>query len=225
TSKPDRILLSFTAPSAFLFSSILFLFSSALPPVLTLSAADFFSFCYWVSPVKTLGFRRHDMKRLVYVSFGILILAGAASAAAQGWPQWGRNAQHTGTTSVTGQTATHILENIVYDPFVAQEKADPLAAPDLLVHYQTPLVDGNNVYMEFKSGTYTSLDHWETQTWNERRLQWQGGHLNTVWSFQSDWKPVPYGSATNGPGWEPVFHAALSGNSVYVPGAGGSIFK
>lgn len=165
------------------------------------------------------------MKRLVCVSFGVLILAGAFAAAAQSWPQWGRNAQHTGTTTATGQTATRILADVVYDPFVAQEKADPLAAPDLLVHYQTPLVDGNNVYMEFKSGTYTSLDHWETQTWNERRLQWQAGHLSTVWNFQSDWKPVPYGTALNGPGWEPVFHAALSGNSVYVPGAGGSIFK
>jgi hypothetical protein len=165
------------------------------------------------------------MKRLVCVSFGVLILAGAFAAAAQNWPQWGRNAQHTGTTSAVGQTATRILADVVYDPFVAQEQADPLAGGDLLVHYQTPLVDGNNVYMEFKSGTYTSLDHWETQTWSERRLQWQAGTLNTVWNFQSDWKPVPYGSATNGPGWEPVFHAVLSGNFVYVPGAGGSIFK
>jgi hypothetical protein len=165
------------------------------------------------------------MKRLVYVSFGILILAMAVSATAQDWPQWGRNAQHTGTTSAIGQPAQHILANIIYDPFVPQEKADPLAAPDLLVHYQTPLVDGNDVYMEFKTGTYTSLDHWETQIWNEKRLTWSHGALATVWNFQSDWKPVPYGSASNGPGWEPVFHAVLSGSFVYLPGAGGSIFK
>jgi hypothetical protein len=165
------------------------------------------------------------MKRLVYVFFGVLLLAAGLSAAAQDWPQWGRNAQHTSTTSAIGQTANRILADVVYDPFVPQEQADPLSAPDLLVHYQVPLVDGNNVYMEFKSGTYTSLDHWETQIWNEKRLQWQGGNLNTVWNFQSDWKPAPYGSLTNGPGWEPVFHAVLSGNFVYVPGAGGSIFK
>jgi len=165
------------------------------------------------------------MKRLVYVLFGVLLLAAGLSASAQDWPQWGRNAQHTSTTSAVGQTASRILADVVYDPFVPQEQADPLQAPDLLVHYQVPLVDGNNVYMEFKSGTYTSLDHWETQIWNERRLQWQGGHLNTVWNFQSDWKPAPYGSLFNGPGWEPVFHAVLSGSSVYVPGAGGSIFK
>src|SRR5207253_922074 len=76
-----------------------------------------------------------------------------------------------------------------------------------------------------KTGTYTSLDHWETQTWNEKRLQWQGGNLVPVWNFESDWKPVPYGSPLNGPAWEPVFHAVLAGNFVYVPGAGGSIFK
>ena len=165
------------------------------------------------------------MKRFVYVSFGVLLLAAGLSASAQDWPQWGRNAQHTSSTNAIGQTASRILADIVYDPFVAQEQADPLQGGDLLVHYQVPLVDGNNVYMEFKSGTYTSLDHWETQIWNEKRLQWQGGNLATVWSFQSDWKPAPYGSLTNGPGWEPVFHGVLSGSFVYVPGAGGSIFK
>ncbi|HEY0557249.1 MAG TPA: hypothetical protein VGG20_23540, partial [Thermoanaerobaculia bacterium] len=162
------------------------------------------------------------MKSRLSVSFGVLLLAASLSASAQDWAQWGKNPQHTSTTSATGQLAQRILADVVYDPFVAQEQADPLATPDLLVHYQVPLIDGNDVYMEFKSGTYTSLDHWETQIWNEKRLRWQGGNLVTVWSFQSDWKPVPYGTATNGPAWEPVFHSALSGSSIYVPGAGGS---
>ena len=165
------------------------------------------------------------MKSRLSVSFGVLLLTAGLSASAQDWPQWGKNPQHTSTTSATGQLAQRILADVVYDPFVAQEQADPLATPDLLVHYQVPLIDGNDVYMEFKSGTYTSLDHWETQIWNEKRLRWQGGNLVTVWSFQSDWKPVPYGTATNGPAWEPVFHSALSGSSIYVPAAGGSIFK
>src|SRR4051812_12348360 len=204
----DRIPVVRHGARRLLFSSLLFSF--ALPPFQSFTLRIFLSFCYWVSPVMSTGLRGHSIKGLVFVSFGGFIFAGAFSAAGQNWPQGGRNAQHTGTTTATGQTATHILADIVYDPFVAQEKADPLAAPDLLVHYQTPLVDGNNVYMEFKSGTYTSLDHWETQTWNEKRLQWQGGHLATVWNFESDWKPVPYGSLTNGPGWEPVFHAVLS---------------
>ncbi|HEY0557248.1 MAG TPA: hypothetical protein VGG20_23535 [Thermoanaerobaculia bacterium] len=165
------------------------------------------------------------MKRSLCVSFGALLLTAGLSASAQDWPQWGHDSQHTGTTSAIGQPAQHILADVVYDPFTAQEKADPLSGGDLLAHYQTPLVDGDNVYMEFKTGTYTTLDHWETQIWNEKRLEWNHGHLVTDWTFQSDWKPVPYGSASNGPAFEPVFHAVLSGNFVYVPGAGGSIFK
>ena len=165
------------------------------------------------------------MKRSLCVSFGALLLAAGLSASAQDWPQWGRNAQHTSATNAIGQPAQQMLADIVYDPFVAQEQADPIAAGDLLVHYQVPLVDGNDVYMEFKTGTYTTLDHYETQIWNEKRLSWQHGNLSPVWNFQSDWKPAPYGSATNGPAWEPVFHAVMSGNYIYVPGAGGSIFR
>ncbi|PYS91879.1 MAG: hypothetical protein DMF64_11125, partial [Acidobacteria bacterium] len=137
------------------------------------------------------------------------------------WPQWAHDQQHTGAINVAGQNLNNVLANIVYDPFVDQEKAPENGDGDLLVHYQTPLVDGNDVYMEFKSGTYTSITTWETQTWNEKKLSWVGGQLVTQWSFQSDWKPVPFGS----PQWEPVFHAALAGNAVYVPGGGGSVYK
>ena len=44
----------------------------------------------------------------------------------QDWPQWGQNPQHTGTVNVTGQRAKKILDDLVYDPFVEAEKADPL---------------------------------------------------------------------------------------------------
>src|SRR5690349_9908221 len=152
-----------------------------------------------------------------------LAAAAVSTVAANGqdWGQWMKNAQHTGAVSSAGQSAAHMLADIVYDPFVDQEKADPLSFGDLSVHYQAPLIDGNNVYMEFKTGTYTKLQTWETQIWNERRLSWQGNNLNTVWSFQSDWKPVPYGTKALGPAWEPVFHAALAGSFIYVPGFGG----
>jgi hypothetical protein len=155
---------------------------------------------------------------------GVLLGSGVA-AGAQEWSQWGQNQRHTGTSTAVGQTATTILDEVTYDPFAAQEQADPLTTNDLLVHYQAPLIDGNDVYMEFKSGTYTDITHWETQTWNEKKLHWQAGHLSTVWAFQSDWKPVPYSKYATGPGWEPVFHGALAGSFIYVPGAGGTIFK
>jgi hypothetical protein len=164
------------------------------------------------------------MRKNLLVVFTGLVLA-SLPAWSQDWAQWGKNAQHTNATSAVGQTATHILEDVVYDPFVDAEKADPLSTNDLLVHYQVPLLDGSNVYMEFKSGVFTDVPHWDTQIWNEKRLQWQGGHLVEKWSFESDWKPEPFGTNFGGPFWEPVFHAALSGSFIYVPGAGGSVFK
>jgi hypothetical protein len=154
-----------------------------------------------------------------------LLLVPGFAEGAQEWPQWGQNQRHTGTSTAVGQTAGHILDSMVYDPFAAQEQADPFTGNDLLVHYQAPLIDGNDVYMEFKTGTYTGLDHWETQIWNEKKLRWQGGHLATQWSFESDWKPAPFSLYPTGPFWEPVFHGALAGSFVYVPGAGGTIFK
>jgi outer membrane protein assembly factor BamB len=156
-----------------------------------------------------------------------LAVAAATTAAAGGqeWSQWGQNPQHTGTAVALGQPARHMLADVVYDPFVAQEQADPNYGGDLAVHYQAPLIQGDDVFMEFKSGTFTGVTTWETQIWNERRLHWDHGNLVTRWSFASDWKPVPFGSPTRGPAWEPVFHAVLSGSFVYVPGASGSIYK
>src|SRR5437764_11542860 len=42
-------------------------------------------------------------------------------------------------------------------------------------------------------------------------------------SFQTVWMPVPFNPA--GPSWEPVFHAVLAGNAVYVPGGSGTVYK
>ena len=164
------------------------------------------------------------MNRSAIVMCSVLLGTGLA-AGAQQWPQWGQNSRHTGTSTAVGQSANNILDEVTFDPHATEEQNDPIATPDLLVHYQAPLIDGNDVYMEFKTGTYTSITSWETQIWNEKRLRWQGGHLNTIWSFESDWKPVPYSKYATGPAWEPVFHAALAGSFIYVPGAGGTIFK
>lgn len=157
---------------------------------------------------------------LTLIVLGVITL-GLTRAFADNWPQWGHDQTHTGTVNVAGQNLNTILANIVYDPFVEQEKAPENGDGDLLVHYQTPLVDGNDVFMEFKTGTYTSMTTWETQTWNEKKLRWMGANLVEQWNFESDWKPVPFGS----PFWEPVFHATLAGNFVYVPGAGGTVHK
>src|SRR6476620_3502406 len=134
------------------------------------------------------------------------------------WPQWGQNQQHTGTLNIVGQPLNRILANIVYDPLVADEEA--ASGGDLLAHYETPLVDGNDVYMESKSGSY-NVNTYTTERWHQNKFTWQAGNLVRVWTFDSDW--VPPGSAFDF--WEPVYHAALANGFLYDPGAGGTIFK
>jgi len=141
------------------------------------------------------------------------------------WPQWGRNAQHAGMAAAAGQPTIRVLADVVSDPFVDQEVGGPLSPGDLLVHYQAPLVAGADVFIEEKSGDFTSSVTWGTQTWNERKLHWRGNRFVPQWRFASDWKPVPFSTGGRGPNWEPVFHAALAGRWLYVPGAGGSVYK
>ena len=136
------------------------------------------------------------------------------------WAQWGANPQHSGMVSVAGQNAAHQLADIVYDPFVSQEQS--ANGGELKVHYQAPITDGNDVYFMTKSGTYSS-SNWSTQQWNEVRYTWFNGTLTPVWTFASDWKPEPDGSALNG--WEPVFHPVDANGFIYVPGAGGTVWK
>ena len=138
----------------------------------------------------------------------------------QFWPQWMVNSRHTGTPAAQGQNFNRILVNTIYDPTVPQEQA--ATGGDLLAHYQAPLIDGDNVFMEFKSGIINvDTGIFATLNWGERGFRWNDGQLVQTWSYQSDWKAP--GSLADF--WEPVFHAALANGSVYVPGASGSIIK
>src|SRR5690242_6281688 len=176
----------------------------------------------------------------MYVNQRVLLITISALSAglvlfADGWPQWGQNPQHSGSIAVVGQNPNQKLASMVYDPFVGQEQGEN--GGDLLAHYQAPLTDGQDVFMEFISGTYVNCnppgsytpfpcgnDNWFNQVWSEKRLHWQTGQLVQMWSFASDWKPEPDAGGELG-GWQPVFHAALAGDSVWVPGAGGTVFQ
>lgn len=145
-----------------------------------------------------------------------LLLALAPFAAAQDWPQWGRNAQHTERTAIAGQNLNRNLADVVYDHLIGQE----LIANTLFVHYQAPLVDDSGVYMMTKSGHFDTASY-ATQTWGETKYVWQQSALVPAWEFTTDWKaPGNFGNF-----FEPVFHPALANGVLYVPGAGGSIFK
>src|SRR5712692_9374268 len=173
---------------------------------------------------------------LVSGGIGLLSIVILADSPTVGWPQWGQNPQHSGMVDVVGQAATSILADVVYDPFTAAEERD--TGGDLLVHYQVPLVDGEDVFMELKGGRFIECappgsgnppagetdcgqSAWNTQTWNQKRLHWEAGQLVEKWTFQSDWKAERVELAQ----WEPVYHAVLANGFVYDPGFGGSVFK
>lgn len=165
----------------------------------------------------------------------VTFVVATTPANAPFWAQWGANPEHSGNVNVTGQSAAHQLADIVYEPFVAQEQAE--SNGELTVHYPAPITDGNDVYMMTKTGTYKSCspsgawangsacgpNTWSTEIWNAARFTWINGALAPVWTYASDWKPEPNGAALRG--WEPVFHPVDANGFIYVPGAGGTVWK
>ena len=163
------------------------------------------------------------------------------------WTQFGQNAAHTGTACAPAQGFTTVLATVTFDPFIEQEVLDAKAQSGqaaLSVHYQAPLVTGDDVYLETKGGSYTGCTNfltnsqgftipessdggpcgqnaWDSQVWSESYYRWEAGALVKVASFESDWKPEPGDLVI----WEPVFHAALDGNVLWVPGAGGTVYQ
>ena len=162
------------------------------------------------------------MKSRISVLIALSLLCTGALFA-QEWPQWALNAQHNTQSSILGQALNRNIVNLVYDPLVPTEQQaalDNFGSADLLVHYQAPLVDGNDTYMMFKQGPYNFADN-STQTWGETKYSWSGGTLVQQWQFTSDWKAA--GGQFDF--WEPVFHPALANGSLYVPGGGGTIWR
>jgi hypothetical protein len=167
------------------------------------------------NPVK----RSHSSSTIWYVVLAAWSFSVAPTVAyGQSWPQWALNPQHTGQINVAGQPLNRIVATVVYDPLVPDEMA--VNQNSLLAHYQVPLIDGSNIFMEFKSGKYNK-NSYSTEIWGENGFQWQNGQLVQIWSFTSDW--VAPGS--QGDFWEPVFHGVLANGFIYVPGAGGTLFK
>jgi outer membrane protein assembly factor BamB len=152
--------------------------------------------------------------------FPLLLTLAAFPLAADDWPQFASDPSHHGSIPVVAQPLGRVYSDIVYDPFVPVEQASRPEG-DLTVHYMTPLVDGDDVFMEFKSGAFTGLS-WQTQTWSVHRLHWENGQLADKWTALSDWKPVPAATTDS---WEPVFHALLANGFLYMPGASGTLLQ
>jgi len=152
----------------------------------------------------------------------LIIFFSASSALAQSWTQWGANARHEGAVAVAGQSLDRIEAEIVIDPFVINEKT--LSGGFLLTHYPVPLVDGDDLFLIFKSGSFTDSTHRDSQSWNVRAVARAGGAYTTRWTYASDWKPVPTPGGS-GPTWEPVYHPVLTSDAIWTPGLGGTIDK
>jgi outer membrane protein assembly factor BamB len=150
------------------------------------------------------------------------------------WAQWGQNWSHTGQSCVASKGFGTVLGTVVFDPFVPQEVEEAarlFGRDDLFVHYASPLIVGDDVYMAVKSGTYVScnpdggpspcgFDAWDQQTWTVKHLAWVSGTLTPQQSFASSWKPPPWPVVQ---GWEPVFQHAVHDQGVWVPGADGTV--
>jgi outer membrane protein assembly factor BamB len=156
---------------------------------------------------------------VLLVSFVSFVLS-AATASAQGWMQWGGNARHESAVAASGQRLDRIEAEVVIDPFVIPEKT--LAGGNLLTHYPVPLVDGDDLFLILKGGSFSDFQHRSTQTWSVHALRRNGLDFASRWTFASDWKPVPTPGG-GGPSWEAVYHPALTSDSVWAPGAGGTI--
>lgn len=165
----------------------------------------------------------------------ILAAALAANACSDSrpcasWSQWAQNAGHSGGVCVRGQAPARVLATVAVDPFAGAESN--AVGGDLLVHYQVPLIVGDDVYVLGKGGYFTppcsppdggevACHAWDSQLWSERLYQWSGGKLGFAWSVTSDWKPVPSEFA----GSEPTFQPVVVGDWIYLPGFGGSVVK
>jgi hypothetical protein len=154
------------------------------------------------------------------------------------WGQWGQNWAHTGQACVPAQGFGTALATVTFDPFVSQEIEETAGLLDrdgLLVHYASPLVVGDDLYMAVKSGAYVScsppgnlgnpdpcgFDAWDQQTWTVKHLAWESGALTPKQSFGSSWKPRPgrwSGVGTRVPARGPR-------SVVWVPGASGTVFR
>jgi hypothetical protein len=149
----------------------------------------------------------------------MILAAGLpATAPAQDWLQWGRTPQHRGVSPVRGQRPQMILDSLVYDPFVDEMKAE---TESLFAHYSVPLIREGAIYMVFKSGTFTGFGNFDSIDWSVKKLEWIGGRLQTVWTFETDWKPEPLALTA----WESVLQPAISGHDIYVPGLGGTLHR
>lgn len=145
-----------------------------------------------------------------------LTFAAAANAHGQ-WAQFGGDQKHTGTSATVAQPLARVVANVVHDPYVAQEIQDSGA---LYVHYPSPILDGDDVFMSLKRHVFIG-PLFPITRWSVQRLHWENGTLVQKWVVTTDWEPVP--DRVNL--WEPTFQPVLAGGFVFAPDVAGMLLK
>lgn len=154
---------------------------------------------------------------------GLLAILCTLEGFAQGWTQLGRTAQRTGEAPVIAQRPVRITGSVVVDPFA--DYASKIYGY-LPVHYPAILVDGPELFVIEKSGSYAPWTHWDGITWSVKKVR--RGHDNrlvSAWVTTTDWRPAPRLGPTGGPALEPPYQCLLTADVVWAPGAGGSMFR
>jgi hypothetical protein len=144
-------------------------------------------------------FRAHRSLALLFVVAGIGSCGGSGSSKVSVlasndpfWTQWGSSADHAGHVPVLAQSLSTRMADIVYDPFVAREQAE--TDDGLLAHYPATLVDGDDFYIEMKTGDYLPCspngnwihgaacgpNAWDQMIWNAARYTWEGGTAKQI---------------------------------------------
>lgn len=100
-----------------------------------------------------MSFRRAPDTRVTSVGATLVLSVVALSAAAQDWSQWAGNPRHDGASAVIADQPIRIEGAITIDPFA--ETAARLYGY-LPVHYPAVLLDGDDVFVIAKEGTYSS---------------------------------------------------------------------
>ncbi len=129
---------------------------------------------------------------------GLALLPTVAAAA--GWSTYAGNAQHTALSSVAAQSLDGVRWSTPVD----------LAVPtgEILIHYGSPLLTpANTVVVPVKTGSA-----------NGYRVDARDGADGTLlWSQTSDYMLPAHN-------WTPSYSPTLSGNRLYFPGAGGTVY-
>jgi hypothetical protein len=141
--------------------------------------------------------------------FGVALLMGVGTAvqAQSGPPIWagyGGNAQHTALSTVAAQPLQTVHWQTPIDKVLAGYQGG-----DLYIHYGAPLITAKN----------TVVVTLRTTANNTFQMQAYGGYAGELkWTYPTDYVTPPSG-------WIPSCGSVLSSdNSLYVPGAGGTIW-